>query len=71
MSLEDLSNRELSAHLQHLLTHGAKDALPPAVLDATKAWRADLWKALKEIDDRLCPTPEKYRKRSARKGEPT
>jgi hypothetical protein len=61
--LEEMSNRELSALFQHLLTHGAKEALSSQVLADTKEWRSQLWRAFKEVDDRLCPTPEKYRKR--------
>ncbi|QIG76036.1 hypothetical protein EVC24_015 [Rhizobium phage RHph_I4] len=64
MDLRALTNRELSALFQHFLTHGAKEALGPEILAATKDWRGDLWKVFKEVDDRLCPTPEKYRRRN-------
>lgn len=28
-----------------------------AILDATQAWRSELWKKLKECKERMCPRP--------------
>lgn len=32
------------------------------LLAATKPWRNDVWKAFREIEERMCPTPESYRR---------
>lgn len=32
------------------------------VLRLTKAWRNELWKKFREIETRLCPKPEDFRK---------
>lgn len=64
------TNRELVTEFAELLTEGAKrafagdtgewtgeDAEQKFMLEATKEWRADLWRKLKEIEERLCPVP--------------
>jgi len=51
-------NRELCAEFRALLTSGfyADPAVnPDEALRITKAWRNDLWKAFRELEDRLCP----------------
>ncbi|AHC30580.1 hypothetical protein CC53_gp163 [Rhizobium phage vB_RleS_L338C] len=62
--LEEWSNRKLSAEIQRLLTDGAKEMLGDDLLLRTKPWRAELWKLFKEVDVRICPTPENQRKRN-------
>lgn len=49
------TNQELAAEFRNLLTHGAKDMLDAHVLELTKPWRAELWRAFNEIEDRLDP----------------
>lgn len=49
------SNVELAANFRFLLTTGAKAALTPELLEATKPWRNELWRAFHEIEDRLDP----------------
>ncbi len=52
------SNRELCEAFRALLTTGfyADPAVDPdEALRITKAWRGDLWKAFRELEDRLCP----------------
>lgn len=56
------TNPELVEHFRMLLTEGARwqfaqmgDA--EALLAGTKPWRDELWKLMKEVDDRLCPKP--------------
>jgi len=44
-------------------TQGA--AIADETLAVTKPWRGDLWKAFRELEDRLCP-PQKF----ARTGQP-
>jgi len=52
------TNSELCAAFRALLTTGfyADAAVPPdEALRITKPWRGDIWKAFREIEDRLCP----------------
>lgn len=63
------SNPALVARFRELLTagfyvidekgrrHNAGDPDMKQALADTKAWRADVWRAFREIDDRLCPKP--------------
>lgn len=59
------SNEQLVAEFRHLLLEGAKarfqglkvDAYAPDLLGLTKEWRADLWRKLNEVEERLCPKP--------------
>jgi len=66
------TNEELCKEYRELLSHGfyveTKDGEP--ILDGnwreelagfTKAWRNDLWKKFRELEDRLCPHLEKQR----------
>ena len=55
------SNQELCEDFRVLLTHGF-DVEPgetfvdkASALEATKPWRAKIWKAFRELEDRLCP----------------
>ena len=60
------SNRELCAEFRALLTTGfyaAPGVYPDAALAITKPWRGDIWKAFREIEDRLCPLDALARKR--------
>lgn len=58
------TNPELCAAFRALLTSGFYTVDPageiwtddPDDLQATKPWRGDLWKAFRELEDRLCPT---------------
>jgi hypothetical protein len=62
---DDQSNRELCAELRELLTHGvyfvdddgviAEGFTHAVALKHSKPWRAELWRAFNEIEDRLCP----------------
>lgn len=52
------TNQELCAEFRALLTDGAKAQLSPEMLDATKPWRNELWRAFRTLEDRMCPTPE-------------
>lgn len=60
------SNQEICAGFRELITHGFyiedEEGEPHTSGDqherglrATKAWRNDLWRAFREIEDRLCP----------------
>ncbi|AFO71781.1 hypothetical protein CcrKarma_gp055 [Caulobacter virus Karma] len=40
---------------EHGEVHGPGTPLGDAALAATKAWRGDLWKAFRPIDDSMCP----------------
>lgn len=46
--------------------HGPGTPLGDAALAATKAWRADLWKAFRAIDDSMCPVRVFEREAAAR-----
>lgn len=66
------SNRELCEEFRFLLTGRAQDLLAQKKVDdsyesldlmvLTKEWRNELWKAFREIEDRMCPTPEVHRR---------
>jgi heme oxygenase len=59
------SNQELAEAFRELLTKGAKEELGEALLEPTKGWRAKLWRAFREIEDRLDPlAPLRRRKAS-------
>lgn len=62
------SNRELIAQLRHLLTEGARDALPAATLAETKAWRAEIWKMIPELEDGLDPLAALVKEKERRNG---
>lgn len=67
------TNAELCAAFRALLTGGATDVFDKIspklymlggepvsnemLLEATKPWRGDLWKAFREIEKRMCPQP--------------
>jgi len=59
------SNPEIIAEFRRLLTDGARarfqgikvDAYSPDLLELTKEWRADLWRKLNEVEERMCPKP--------------
>lgn len=76
----DTSNRALCAVFRDLLTHGAYFADDDGVImegmkhavamKRSKAWRSDLWKAFREIEDRLCPVQAHTRERQRINLEP-
>lgn len=54
------SNSDVCDDFRALMTHGFR--VPEGVdrdhaLSITKAWRGDLWRAFREIEERLCPVP--------------
>lgn len=49
------SNKVLRQSFRNLLTEGAKLHFNDNQLVLTKAYRNDIWKAFKEIEERLCP----------------
>lgn len=53
------SNQEVCESFRALLTNGFKcDEIDHHHgLQITKEWRNELWKAFREIEDRLCPQP--------------
>lgn len=59
------SNQELVDEFRRLLLDGARarfqevkvDPYAPDLLGLTKEWRADLWRKLNEVEERLCPKP--------------
>lgn len=66
--MNDVPNRVIVAEFRQLLTEGfyaiASDTgeilegdEKQSALAATKPWRGELWKAFREIEDRLCPQP--------------
>lgn len=66
------TNKEICAEFRTLLTEKfhvneaeLTKKLPPRTmaLAATKEWRNELWKAFREIEDRLCPLDAMSRKR--------
>lgn len=73
------TNVQLVASFRALLTTGATDAFTESVkkldrlgdgplsaedlLYSTKPWRAELWKAFNEIEERLCPLEVETRRR--------
>jgi hypothetical protein len=52
------TNQELCAAFRDLITIGC----PGELREPTRPWRNELWKAFREIEDRLCPTPESARR---------
>ncbi|UPT53366.1 hypothetical protein [Synechococcus phage Ssp-JY38] len=52
------TNQQICAEFRSLLTQGAAMHMDEQTLEATKPWRNDVWKAFREIEDRMCPTPE-------------
>jgi hypothetical protein len=56
------TNQELCGEFRKLLTVDAQLRLSPEIMADTKLWRGDLWKAFRELENRLCPTPELMRK---------
>ena len=56
--MSEPSNRELCAAFRTLLTTGfyADSSInPDEALRITKPWRGEMWKAFRELEDRLCP----------------
>ncbi|PZU95538.1 MAG: hypothetical protein DI527_00585 [Chelatococcus sp.] len=54
------TNAELCTAFRELMTDGfrvPRDADRDAALALTKPWRGDLWRAFREIEERLCPQP--------------
>jgi hypothetical protein len=49
------SNQEIADAFRELLTKGAKELLGDDLLAPTKAYRAALWRAFAEVEDRLDP----------------
>jgi predicted metal-dependent peptidase len=49
------SNQQLAEEFRSLLTKGAKEEMGEELLVATKGWRARLWRAFAEIEDRIDP----------------
>jgi hypothetical protein len=52
------TNQQVCAEFRDLLTQGAAMHMDERMLEATKPWRNDVWKAFREIEERMCPTPE-------------
>lgn len=52
------TNQELCAAFRTLLTEGARDVMGVKELEYTKPWRNELWQAFRELEERLCPSPE-------------
>ena len=52
------SNQSLAANFRRLLTDRAAETMDAATLDATKPYRAELWRAFAEIERRLDPVKE-------------
>jgi hypothetical protein len=63
------TNPELCADFRALLTDRAKASLDESTLAVTKGWRGELWKAFREIEDRLLPLEALARRKAA--GEDT
>lgn len=74
MSSERPTNVQLVASFRALLTGGATDAFNDSrfdtygiaaedILHITKHWRGELWNALNEIEERLCPLEVETRRR--------
>ena len=77
--MTERTNRQLCDEFRALLTGQASDAFQLAaekldrlgsgplsgedILYATKPWRGELWKAFREIEDRLCPVDADMRKK--------
>ena len=60
------TNRELCNDFRALLTTGfytEAGISPDDALALTKPWRNDLWKAFRELEDRLCPVDADMRKK--------
>lgn len=56
--MTERSNREICAAFRELLTTGFyadPSVNPDEALRITKPWRGEIWKAFREIEDRLCP----------------
>lgn len=49
------SNQKLAEHFRWLLTEGAAKQLDEETMKVTKDWRGELWKAFREIEERLDP----------------
>lgn len=71
MSSERPTNVQLVASFRALLTGGLKASLAKDtkfhndadVIALTKPWRAELWNAFNEIEERLCPLEVETRRR--------
>ena len=60
------TNRDLCAEFRALLTtgfHTEPGIEPDEALRLTKPWRNELWKAFRELEDRLCPVDADMRKK--------
>lgn len=67
--MDDRPNREVVAEFRALLTEGfyavtvdgeiLEGEDHTTMLASTKAWRGELWKAFRELENRLCPQPPK------------
>ncbi len=63
--MSDKPNRLICAEFRRLLTEGfytvdddgviQEETDHEAALAATKPWRGEIWKAFRELEDRLCP----------------
>lgn len=62
--MQNHSNKQVTDRLRALLTDEAREMLGEDLLEPTREWRTALWEVYKEIDARMCPTPETYRKRN-------
>lgn len=78
MASDRPTNVQLCEAFRALLTAGATDALAKSLaaqlnglynvdtddmMHLTKPWRADLWKAFAELEERLCPLEVESRRR--------
>lgn len=64
--MDERSNRELCGDFRALLTtgfHAEAGIDPDEALRITKPWRGEVWRAFRELEDRLCPVDADMRKK--------
>lgn len=57
------SNEQVCEEFRALLTEGAKVHFDADMLEKTKGYRGDIWKAFREIEDRMLPLKRVLRER--------
>ncbi|AXQ68256.1 hypothetical protein HOT99_gp052 [Caulobacter phage CcrBL10] len=67
-AFRDLLTKGFYVTDEHGEIHGPDTPLGDAALAATKAWRGDLWKAFRPIDDSMCPVRVHEREAAKRAG---
>ena len=58
MPLDRMTNQEICEQFRKLITFGAQRVLSEEEMRQTKPWRDDMWRAFREIENRLCPKPQ-------------